>query len=73
MHVYNKAKITKNAWLQACFLEDVKVIWYNSLDDSHFQIYVMDNVEIVIDCYLLFTSHVSHVVTSCIHSQVIIC
>ena len=67
MHVYNKAKITKNTWLQACFLGDVEVIWYNSLGDSHFQIYVMNNVEIVIDCYLLITSHVSHAVTSYTH------
>ena len=67
MHVYNKAKITKNTWLQACFLGDVEVIWYNSLGDSHFQIYVMNNVEIVIDYYLHITSHVSHATTSCTH------
>ena len=34
--------------------------------DSHFKIYVMNNVEnIVIDYYLHITSHVSHDVTSC--------
>ena len=53
--------------MQACFLEDVGVIWYNSLGDSHFQIYVMNNVEIMIDYYLHIISHVSHVVTSCTH------
>ena len=57
----------KEAWLQACFLEDVGVIWCNSLGDSYFQTYVMNNVEIVIDYYLHITSHVSHVVTSCTH------
>ena len=46
---------------------DVGVIWCNSLGDSHFQIYVMNNVEIVIDYYLHITSHVSHAVTSCTH------
>ena len=59
-----KKKIT---WLPACFLRDVGVIWCNSLGDSHFQTYVMNNVEIVIDCYLHITSHVSHAVTSCTH------
>ena len=39
----------KNAWLQACFIGDVEVIWCNFLGDSHFQIYVMNNEEIVID------------------------
>ena len=38
----------KFAWLQACFLGDVGVIWCNSLGDSHFKIYVMNNVEIMI-------------------------
>ena len=50
--------------MQACFLG---VIWCNSLGDSHFQIYVINNVEIVIDYYLHITSHVSHVITSCTH------
>ena len=40
-------------------------IWCNSLGDSHFQIYVMNNVEIVIDYYLHITPHVSHAFTSC--------
>ena len=57
----------KNTWLQACFLGDVGVIGCNSLGDSHFQIYVMNNVEIVIDYYLHITLHVSHVVTNCTH------
>ena len=53
--------------MQACFLEDMGVIWCNSLGDNHFQIYVMNNIEIVIDYYQHITSHVSHVVTSCTH------
>ena len=53
--------------MQACFLKDVRVIGYNSLGDNHFQIYVMNNVEIMIDYYLLITSHVSHAFISCIH------
>ena len=65
--VHYKAEKKKITWLQACFLGDVRVIWCNSLGDSHFQIYVMNNVEILIDYYLHITSHVSHVVTSCIH------
>ena len=68
---YNKANIYIYiyiyAWLQACFLGDVRVIWCNSLGDNHFQIYVMNNVEIVIDYYLHLTSHVSHAITSCTH------
>ena len=52
------------AWLQACFLGDVRVIWCNSLSDSHSQIYVMNNVEIMLDYYLQITSHVSHSFTS---------
>ena len=53
--------------MQAYFLGDVGVIWCNSLDDSHFQTYVMNNVEIVIDYYLLITSHVSHAFTGSTH------
>ena len=53
--------------MQACFLGYVRVIWCNSLGDSHFQTYVINNVEIVIDYYLLITSHVSHSFTSCTH------
>ena len=45
----------------------MRVIWCNFLGDSYFQIYVMINVEIVIDYYLHITLHVSHVVTSCTH------
>ena len=59
-----KKKIT---WLQACFLGDMRVIWCNSLGDSLFQTYVMNNVEIVIDYYLYMTSHVSHAITGCTH------
>ena len=43
------------AWLLACFLGDVRVIWCNSLDDSHFQTYVMNNVEIA----LIFCLHIT--------------
>ena len=53
--------------MQACFLEDMGVIWCNSLGDSHFQICVINNVEIVIGYCLHITSHVSHAVTSCTH------
>ena len=67
MHTHYKAKIKKITWLQVCFLGDVRVIWCNSLSDSHSQNYVMNNVEIVIDYYLHITSHVSHDVTSCTH------
>ena len=65
--VYIMRQNKKLIWLQACFLGDVRVIWCNSLGNSHFQIYVMNNVEIVIDYYLHFTSHVSHAVTNCTH------
>ena len=60
-------QIKKLTWLQACFLGDLGIIWYNSLGDSLFQIYVMNFVEIVIDHYFLTTSHVSHVLASCTH------
>ena len=53
--------------MQACFLGDVGVIGCNSLDDSYFQTYVMNNVEIMTNYYLHITSHVSHVFTSCTH------
>ena len=43
------------------------VIWCNSLGNSHFQIYVKNFIEIVIDHCLLITSHVSHAIASCIH------
>ena len=57
----------KKLWLQACFLGDMGVIWCNTLGDSFFQTYVMNNVEIVINYYLHITSHVSYTVTSCTH------
>ena len=53
--------------MQACFPGDVKVIECNFLSDSHFQIYVTNNVEIMIDYYLYIISHVSHAFTSCTH------
>ena len=53
--------------MQACFLGDMRVIWCNSLGDSHFQTYALDNVEIVIDYYLHITSYVSHAITSYTH------
>ena len=53
--------------MQAYDLGDVEVIWCNSLGDSLFQTYVMDFVEIVINHYLLITSHVSQAFASCTH------
>ena len=65
--VYIMRQIKKLTRLQACILGDVRVIWCNSLGDSHFQTYVMNFVEIVIDHYLLITSHVSQAIVSCTH------
>ena len=62
-----KAKI-KNTWLQACFL-DLGVIWCNTLGDNHFQTYVMNNVEILIDYYLQINFYVSHTLTSWTHHK----
>ena len=53
--------------MQACFLGVLGVIRCNFLGDSHFQTYVMNNVEIVIDYYLRIISHVSYTVTSSTH------
>ena len=53
--------------MQAYFLGDVRVIWYNSLSDNLFQTYAMNFVEIVIDYYLHITSYVSHAIASCTH------
>ena len=36
----------KSFYMIASFLGDVGVIWCNSLGDSHFQTYVIDNVEL---------------------------
>ena len=63
--VYNMRQIKKLTWLQACFLGDVRVIWCNSLDDSLFQIHVMNFVEIVLDYYSHITSHISQTFASC--------
>ena len=65
--VYIMRQIKKLTWLQAFILEDVRVIWCNSLGDSLSQTYVMNFVEIVIDFYLHITSHVSQAFTSCTH------
>ena len=65
--VYIMRQNKKLTWLQAFILRDVRVMWCNSLSDSHFQTYVMNFVEIVIDHYLLITSHVSQVTASCTH------
>ena len=65
--VYNMRQIKKLTWFKAFILDDVKVIWCNSFDDSLFQIYVMNFVEIVLNFYLYITSHVSQVFTSCTH------
>ena len=71
--MYIVRQIKKLTWLQTCFLGDVRVIWCNSLGDSHFQTYVMNFVEIVIDYYLLITSHVSQVILVAHTTQVILC
>ena len=60
-------QINKITWLQACFLGDVRVIWYNSLGDSHCQTYMINFVDIVINYYLLITSHVFQAIASCTH------
>ena len=65
--VYIMRQNKKLTWLQACFLEDVRVIWYNSLGDSLFQTYMMNFVEIVINYYLHITSHISQAIASYTH------
>ena len=65
--MYIMRQYKKLTWLQACFLGDIRVIWYNFLGDSFFQTYVMNFLEIVIDYYLHITSHVSQAITSCTH------
>jgi len=57
----------KITWLQACFLGDVDVIWCNSLGNSYFETYVMDNVVSVFNFYLHITFDVCHTHTSCTH------
>ena len=55
---HQKKKNKRKMLLHDCkhvFLRDVGVIWCNFLDDSHFQIYVIDNVEL----YLIFI-YMSH-------------
>ena len=61
--------IKKIAWLLACFLGDVRVIWCNSLGDSHFQTYVMTNVESVFILCLHVTLWVSHALASHTHHK----
>ena len=53
--------------LQAFILGDVRVIRCYSLGDSHFQTYVMNFIEIVIDYYSHIISHVSQAFSSCTH------
>ena len=67
--LFKRKRIKKNVftWLQACFLGDAWVIWCNSLGDSHFQIYVIDNGEILFNFYVHITFYVSHTLTSCTH------
>ena len=64
-----KNKKNQNAftWLWACFLRDVRVIWSNSLGDSHFQTNVIDDVENLFDYYLYITLSVLCTITSCTH------
>ena len=59
----------KNTWLQACFLRDVRVIWRNFLSDSHFQTYVMNNVESVFILCLHVTMWVSHALAGYTHHK----
>ena len=59
----------KLTWLQAFILGDVRVIWCNSLDDSHFQTYVMDNIENVFILCLHVTLWVFHALASCTHHK----
>ena len=54
-----------------CFLGDLGVIWCNSLGDSHFQTYMMDNVESVFIFYLHITLWVSNTLTSCTQHKLI--
>ena len=67
--IWKKKKAKKNqndfTWLQACYLGDVGVIWYNSLGDSHFQTNVLDDVENLFDYYLQLTFSVLYTLTSC--------
>ena len=65
----SKEKYKKFISLQACFLGDVGVIWCNSLGDSHFQTYVINNVEIVLIFFLHISLWVSHTLTSCRHHK----
>ena len=68
-----KKNLKNFAWLQACSLGDVRVIWCNFLGDSHSQTYVIDNVEIVIIFHLHITFWVTHTHTSCTqHKQIIV-
>ena len=71
--MYIMRQIKKLTWLQAFILGDVRVIWCDSLGDSHCQIYVMNFVEIVINHYLLITSHVSQAILVAHTTQVILC
>ena len=41
--------------IASMFLEDVRVIRYNSLHDSHFQTNVIDNIENLFEFYLHIT------------------
>ena len=66
---YGKSKKNQNTftWLQACFLGDVRVIWYNSLGDSYFQSNVIDNAEDFLEYYLQLTFSVLCTLTSRTH------
>ena len=62
-----KCKKNQNAftWLQACFLREVRVIWYKSLGDRHYQTNVIDDVGNFFDYYLFITFSVLSTLTSC--------
>ena len=50
-----------------CFLGDVRVMWWFSLGDSHFQTNAIDDVENWFNYYLHIAFYVSHTPTSYTH------
>ena len=63
----------KFTWLEVCILGNVRVIWCNTLGDSHFQTYVMNLIELwLITIYLsphmyfklLLVAHITQVIPS---------
>ena len=60
-------KIKKLIWLQAYDLGDMRVIWFNSLSDSLFQILCEEFCRLCAYCYSHITSHVSQFFASFTH------